>query len=393
MPRTCYRKKSGALAGRRIAAAALLGFSLCFAGCASQESQCVITRVAGTGEEGDSGHCGPATQATLYSPDGLALDGAGNLYIADSENGRVRKVDARTGVITTVTGTGIAGDSGDGGLATQARFRLPTGLALDGAGNLYIADHGNHRVRRVDALTGVITTVAGTGEDGYSGDGRAATEAQLHFPDGLALDGAGNLYIADTVNGRVRRVDGQTGVITTVAGTGEWGYSGDGGPATEAELNGPVSLAIDATGNLYIADTVNRRVRRVDGQTGVITTVAGTGEWGYSGDGGPATEAELARSAGLAFDGAGNLYIADSCVRRVDALTGVITTVAGCGAEGFSWDRGAATSAQGIITTAEEAMVNMPCGLAFDGAGNLYIADSFNHRVLKVDVGCFRRDR
>ena len=334
----------------------------------------VITTVAGTGQRGYSGDGGPATDAQLGGPWDVAVDGSGNLYIADYGNGRVRKVDA-AGVITTVAGTGQRGYSGDGGPAASAQLGLLRGVAVDGSGNLYIADARNHRVHKVDA-TGVINTVAGTGERRYGGDGGPATSAQLGRPQGLAVDSSGNLYIAANYNRRVRRVDAG-GVINTVAGTGQWGHSGDGGPATSAQLRSPHGVAVDGLGNLYIADTYSSCVRRVD-TAGVITTVAGTGEWGYSGDGGPATNAQLQRPRGVAVDGLGNLYIADSdnhCVRRVDTA-GVITTVAGTGARGYSGDSGPATSAQ----------LRSPQGVAVDGLGNLYVADYLNHRVRRVDA-------
>ena len=272
----------------------------------------VITTVAGTGEPGYSGDGGPAVEAQLSYPVAVALDGAGNLFISDSNNCVVRRVDQQTGVITTVAGTGEPGYSGDGGLAVEARLHELGGLGLDGVGNLYIADLENSVVRRVDQQSSVITTVAGTGEPGYSGDGGPAVEAQLSYPVAVALDGAGNLFISDSNNCVVRRVDQQTGVITTVAGTGEPGYSGDGGLAVEARLRELGGLGLDGVGNLYIADLENSVVRRVDQQTSVITTVAGTGEPGYSGDGGPAVEAQLSYPVAVALDGAGNLFIAEA---------------------------------------------------------------------------------
>ena len=329
----------------------------------------MISTVAGTGETGSSGDGGPATEAQFYRPSDAAVDGAGNLYIADTLNRRVRRVDP-TGTITTVAGPG---DLGDGGPALEARFYSPGGVAVDGAGSVYIADIGNYRVRKVDT-SGTITTVAGTGELGFSGDGGPATEAQFHFPGAVALDGAGNVYISDYNDHRIRKVDAM-GTITTIAGTGVRGFSGDGGPATEAQLNLPFGVAVDGTGNLYVADRVNHRVRKVDAM-GTITTIAGTGDRGFSGDGGPATEAQINRPFGVAVDGAGNLYIVDDGnlrVRKVDT-TGTITTVAGTGEYGFSGDGGPATEAQ-----------ISPSGVAVDGADNLYIVDGSGSRIRKID--------
>ena len=315
---------------------------------------------------------GPAVEAELYNPDGVAVDGAGNLYIADSSNHRIRKVDA-TGTITTVAGTGEFGFGGDEGPATAAQLDFPRGVAVDSAGNLYIADAGNNRIRKVDA-TGTITTVAGTGEFGFGGDEGLATTARLAFPRGVAVDGAGNLYIADTSNQRIRKVD-STGTITTIAGTGERDFSGDEGLATTARLASPNGVAVDGAGNLYIADTSNQRIRKVD-SSGVITTIAGTGEFGFGGDEGLATTARLASPNGVAVDGAGNLYIADISnhrIRKVDTA-GVITTIAGTGEFGFSGDGGPAVLAR----------LAFPGSVTVDGTGNLYIADTENHRIRKL---------
>ncbi len=334
----------------------------------------VITTVAGSGGVGYGGDGGPATAARLNDPVDVAVDAAGNLYIADRLNHRVRKVNAADGVIVTAAGTGAAG-FGDGGPATAARLVFPTRVAVDGAGNLYIADTGNHRVRKVNAA-GVIATVAGTGESGYNGDGGRAAAARLYNPEGVALDGAGNLYIADRLNNRVRKVDA-AGIIATVAGSGRYGYSGDGGPATAARLRWPEGVALDGAGNLYIADKNSHRIRKVDA-AGVIFTVAGNGTAGYSGDGGPAAAAQLNSPEDMEADGAGNLYIADKNnhrVRKVDAA-GVISTVAGSGTAGYSGDGGAAAAAR----------LNRPEGVALDGAGNLYIADRTNLRIRKVDA-------
>jgi len=334
----------------------------------------IISTVAGNGTAGYSGDGGPAASAELSYPYSVAVDSAGTFYIADNNNS-VRKVNA-SGVISTLAGNGTAGYSGDGGPATSARLSGPAGVAVDGAGNLYIADQSNQRIRKVTAATGIITTVAGNGTAGYSGDGGPATSAELNFPAGVAVDSAGNLYIADYNNSVIRKVN-TSGIMTTVAGNGTGGYSGDSGPATSAELYLPIGVAVDGTGNLYIADTGNQRIRKVDA-SGIITTVAGNGTAGYSGDGGLAISAQLDRPTSAAVDSAGNLYIADTGnqrIRKVNA-SGIITTVAGNGTFGYSGDGGAATSAEFYD----------PDGVAVDSAGNLYIADANNQRIRKVNV-------
>ena len=284
------------------------------------DSAGVITTVAGTGAPAIgrfTGDDGPATAARLRSPTGVAVDGAGNLFVADEANNRIRKVDS-AGVITTVAGTGDRGFSGDGGPATAAWLFFPADVAVDGAGNLFIADFANDRIRKVDTAGG-IATVAGTGDRGFSGDGGPATAARLDRPVGVAVDRAGNLFIADRGNYRVRKVD-SAGVITTVVGTGRFGFSGDGGPAVNAQLYEPSGVAVDDAGNLFIADRVDNRIRKVD-SSGVISTIAGMGEEGFSGDGGPAIAARLHRPVGVAVDGAGNVFIADSGNGLIRILT------------------------------------------------------------------------
>ena len=347
----------------------------------NSQSKCHWT-LAGTGEEGEGGDGGPAAEAQLFGPHGVAVDAAGNVYVADLGNQRVRRIDASTGRIETLAGRDLNGYDGDGGPATEAALSWPYGVAVDAAGNVYVADSGNHRVRRIDALTGRIETLAGTGEEDYGGDGGPATEAALSAPEGVAVDAAGSVYVADSRNQRVRRIDALTGRIETLAGmgTGAYGYSGDGGPATEAALSFPVGVAVDAAGNVYVADTGNHRVRRIDASTGRIETLAGTEEGGYSGDGGPATEAALYLPRGVAVDAAGNVYVADTGnhrVRRIDASTGWIETLAGTGEKGYSGD--------GLSST--EAALSFPIGVAVDAAGNVYVADSGNGRVRVIRAG------
>ncbi len=390
--------------------------------------QGIISTVAGIGVGGYSGDFGPAVAARLSLPSGIALDGAGNLYIADYNNNRIRKVDI-VGLITTVAGLGVSGYAGDGGPAVLSRLSFPSGIVATSAGTLYIADTANHRIRKV-ATNGTITTVAGSGVSGYSGDGGAATIARLNRPRGVGLNQSGGVLIADTINNRIRLVS--AGKIASIAGNGTGSFSGDGGSAVAASLKNPEGvvslgatvyaadtanlrvrrfvpggaiatasgngtpqfgdtakaanaqfdnpdgLALDSSGNLYVADTLNHRVRKIS-PSGTISTIAGSGVQGYSGDGGVATAAKLSLPRGLALDVGGNLYIADSDNDRVRRVTpgGTISTVAGTGVAGFSGDNGPATSAR----------LNEPSAVAVDASGRLYISDTGNNRVRRVTSG------
>jgi len=387
----------------------------------------IISTVAGTGTQGYGGNGGEATKAELNFPNGVAVDGSGKIYVADTYNQCIRVVD-NSGIISTVAGTGTQGYGGDGGPATKAELDNPVAIALDGSGNLYIADLDNQRIRVVNTGTKAITvanatvqpgdiaTVAGTGTQGYSGDSGPGTKAELDNPNGVTVDGSGNLYIADTDNQRIRVVNTarnsvavanitiQAGDMATVAGNGTLSYAGDGESAVGASLYDPEDVAIDAMGNVFIADLDNQRVRVVNTgtkaitvanvtiQPGNIATVAGTGTQGYSGDSGPATKAELYNPVAIALDSSGNLYIADLDSQRIRVVNtgtkattvanatiepGNITTVAGKGTQGYSGDGGPATKAE----------LDNPNGVIVDGAGNLYIADTDNQRIRVVNTG------
>ena len=346
----------------------------------------IITTYAGGGPCCGLGDGGPATAVALGAG-GLALDANGNLFIADSSDARIRRVDAATGIITTYAGNGLQGNDGDGGQATAARLYYPNGLALDAKGNLFISESpdyftGDARIRRVDAATGIITTYAGHIQIGYSGDGGPATSASLSEPEGLALDANGNLFIADEL--RIRRVDAQTQIITTVAGNGQYSFSGDGVLATQASLNLPMGVAIDSTGNLFIADLTFGRVLRVDAQTQIMSTVAGNGQYSFGGDGGPALQAALQVPRGVAQDSSGNIFIADTAnsrIRRVDGSSGAITTVAGTGLVNNNYPD---YSGDGV--PAVDAPLDLPNAVAVDSGGNIFIADTLNNRIRRVDA-------
>ncbi len=330
-----------------------------------------IYTVAGDEVAGYSGDGGPATAADLNDPFSVIADSRGNLYIADSSNNVVRKVAAGTGIISTFAGTGTAGYSGDNGPATSAELNSPQGLALDKTGNLFIADSSNNVVREVSATTGVITTIAGTGLGNFSGDNGPATIATLYTPLGLAFDAAGNLYIADYSNFRIREVAASTGIVITVAGNGTTNNSGDGALAINAGIGWPAGMAVDPAGDIYISDNGNHVVRKVTASSGLISTVAGNGTWGFAGDGGPATAAEFRGNSGLALDSAGDLLVADTVndvVRAISATTGNISSVVGWMCSPTTGDGGSAACSN----------LMQPQGISVDSAGNLYITTTEN---------------
>ena len=342
-----------------------------------------INTIAGTGVGGYSGDGGQATAATFNHTEAVAVDAVGNVYIVDEWNHRIRKVTISTGIISTIAGTGVYGYNGDGIAATTARLYYPIGLILDATGNVYIADTYNHRIRKID-ITGMISTIAGTGVSGYNGDGIAATTATLNVPEGITVDAFGNVYIADIWNHRIRKIIASTGIISTIAGTGTAGYNGDGIAATAAQLNYPYGVALDPTDNVYVADESNHRIRKIDISTGIINTIAGTGTAGYNGDGIAATVADLNFPEAVVYDAAGNIYIPDAWnyrVRKITVSTGIINTIAGTGVYGFSGDGGAATA----------ATLDYPGSVAIDTAScNMYIADENNNciRVVTGLTGC-----
>lgn len=336
----------------------------------------IITTVVGGGNCGSTycGDGGLAINAEISNPLGIIFDVTGNLFICDYSNNKIRKVDTN-GIISKIAGNGNygycnGGYSGDGGQAINAKISLPEGIALDAKGNIYIADWCNNRVRKIDSL-GIITTIAGNGIQGFSGDGGPATAAKIIGPDFVVLDKFGNIYISDTCH--LRKID-TSGIITTIAGTGGYGYAGDGGPAISAKMANPGGLAIDSSGNFFISEINTNHIRKID-TAGIITTIAGTGVQGYSGDGGPAIYAELNQPVHLVVDDYGNIYFSDAqnnCIRKIDK-SGIITTVVGNGIAGFSGDGGLATLAK----------LKNPYGIAIYKS-DLYFADLYNNRIRKV---------
>ena len=339
----------------------------------SSKSQ-VITTFAGNGSITDTGDGGAATLAGLNGPSGIVFDAAGNTYITSYYSHNIRKVSP-TGIISTIAGTGAAGFSGDGGSALLAQFHNPTKLILDTAGNLYVSDLSNNCIRKITPA-GNISRFAGTGTPGFSGDGFAATSAELFHPTGLAIDDTGNIYISDYGNYRIRKVS-TTGIITTIAGTGTPGSYGNGIAATLAQIYYVWGIKMDHSGNLYLADAQNNEVRKISA-AGIITTIAGTGLAGHTGDSGLAINAELSNPSGVDIDTAGNIFIADqvnNCVRKITPA-GIITTIAGTGVAGFFGDGGLPTLAE----------INSTNEIGFSPSGNLYICDNNNNRVRKIET-------
>jgi trimeric autotransporter adhesin len=336
----------------------------------------IISTAAGNGYTGFSGDGVIASATSLFNPASVVTDRSGNLIVCDQGNHRIRKITASTGVITTIAGTGVAGFSGDNGPAVLAALSTPRWACLDTSGNIYIADGGNQRIRKIDAISGIITTVAGNGNTGFAGDGSNALLASFNLPFCVFADKQGNVFIDDRNNNRIRKVDAVTGIITTVAGTGVLGSTGDGGLAVNAALSSPTCIYMDNNGNLFIADFFTPKIRKVD-QAGFITAVAGSGINGFAGDGGSALSAQFAPGMCIYIDSLNDMFIADGGnqrIRRVDAANNIVMTIAGTGVN---------PAADGNVATS--AGLNNPIGVCFDRSNNMYITDR-THRVRKVDA-------
>ena len=333
----------------------------------------VLVAVAGNGEGSFSGEEVPGADATLHFPTDVAIDKQGNIYFSDTANNRIRRVDRETGLVETVAGSGVVGSLGVGGKATDVSLNSPEGLAFDSVGDLYIADTGNNRILKLDIEDESIERIAGDGNPAFKGENIEATEASLNGPTALAIDANDNLYFADFRNNRIRVIDLESNRISTLAGSDQPGFAGDGGLATRARLSKPEGVAVDRDGNIIIADTGNRRIRRVEADTERMSTIAGNGERAHAGDGGPATGASLLVPRRVAVDSSGNILVSDALSHRIRAIKtdGTITTVAGNGIIAFAGDLGPALSAS----------LNRPLGMAFDSEDNLYFADNHNNRI------------
>lgn len=338
-----------------------------------------ITSFVGSGQKGYAGDGGPAVTAQLDNPFDVAFDKAGNLYFSDTNNHVVRRVDAKTGTITTVAGSGKKGYGGDGGPATKAEMNEPYGIELDADGNLYIVDRLNFAIRVVDGKTQTMRTLAGTGKAGKSEDGGPAARAAFMEPNGLCLDGKGKLYVADVRDQRVRVIDLKTGTIGTACGTsGKKATAGDGGPVSKATLNGPRAVAVGPDGSLFVVEREGNCVRRIDFAKGTIERFAGTGKKGFTGDGGPAKDATFDGPKEIDIDKDGNVFVVDTeneTIRRIDAKAGIVTTVAGKGRT--------KTPGQGNGGPATAATLGRPHGVAVrDGA--VYVGDTLSHMIRVV---------
>ena len=338
----------------------------------------IIQTVVGNGSQGWDGDGGPATEAACQEPYACEFDPQGNMVVCMGRQHRIRRVDAQTGIITLVAGTGEAGYTGDGGPTLNADINQPYGLAIDVNGDMYFSQRFDPAVRKIDGSTGIISTVAGTGEFGYSGDGGPGNEAMLREPNDVFLDRRGGLLIADIQDQRIRRVDLETGIITTFAGTGEKSRAGDGTSATEASLMGPRAVCMDSLGNTYVTEREGNGVRKIS-PDGTLTTIAGAESvFGYTGDGGPALAATWGAPKAMRCGLNDDIIVVDTendAVRVIDHRTGVVTTIAG-GRAGGEGDGGSAV----------EAGLARPHGCGVDAAGDLYIADTHNNRVRVVGI-------
>ena len=367
----------------RIRLASVLALSLALAlALALPAAAQTITTIAGDGTHGFSPDgslaAASAIALALDSVSNVVLDPGGNLVFSEGNAARVRRILRKTGTLETVAGSGRASFAGDGGPATAAALKAPSEIAFDRDGNLYIADAANYVLRRVDAKTKIITTIAGIRKNVFTGDG-LATETALARPGGLTFDRDGRLVIADTMNARLRRLDLKSFRIETIAGNGDMAFNGEPGKALETSMAWPNAPRFDRAGNLYFCATGNNRILRLDAKSGQITVAAGSGlNSPFAGDGGPGFAARMNQPASLTVDAASNVFIADTqnhAIRRLDAKTGILTTIAGDGTPGFAGDGGPAAKAR----------LNFPIGLGLDGKGNLYVVDSVNARIRKIE--------